>query len=389
MTAERSGVITKTPETLIPSYDLRTLDDLEREGGITGKVVLLRVDLDLPNGTQSHPDGDLRFENAISAVADLMKRGAKQVRILGHIGRPQEEMKKGEQPVSTRVLLGSFYRRLGVGVAHVPDNLDVEHISSLEPYPVLLYENVRMREEEEAEMTEVDENRMRAYVSGLAQGADSFVNDAFAVVHREKNKTVGALAHEFMGRNAAGDHLAAEMSVLSQVNGAERILFVIAGGKGDKKSLVDNLARFESVHIAVGGRLAILVNSADYPQGRVDTATLTVDGLDIDDESIMRFAGKIKSREFPLVVLNGPLGQFETGHIAGSEGVYDGVHEATLNGVTTIAGGGDTGNLLAILNEKRSETLLLSHYCPGGGAMLAAFEGDQLSALAPLSRQAA
>lgn len=411
MSAERRllEATSHTPETLVPHYDLRTLDDLEREGGIAGKVVLLRVDLDLPNGVHKNPDNDLRFENAISAVADLMKRGAKQVRILGHIARPQEEIAKGKTPTSTRVLLGSFYRRLGEAVAHVPNNMDVDYIESLSSYPVLLYENVRMAQEEEMKIPAIDSNlvgeelekaqreaeeaetRIRNYVRGLAQGADSFVNDAFAVVHREENKTVGALAQQFRGRNAAGEHLVAEMEALLNINvtDGEEMLFVISGVKVDKKKIVDNLARFEFVHILVGGRLASLVSPEDYEEGRVDIAGLSPDGFDIDEKSRVRFAQKITSGRYLKIVLNGPLGKFEDGHIAGSKAIAEAMEQATSMGLFTMVGGGDTGTLLAQLTEERSQSFLLSHSSAGGGAMLAVFEGDRLGALAHLARQAA
>lgn len=62
----------------------KTLDDL---GDVTGKVALVRVDLNLPMNDGVVTD-DTRIRAAVPTVLELAEKGAK-VLLLAHFGRPK------------------------------------------------------------------------------------------------------------------------------------------------------------------------------------------------------------------------------------------------------------------------------------------------------------
>ena len=72
----------------------RTLDDL---GDVTGKVALVRVDLNLPMQDGAVTD-DTRIRAALPTITELADKGAK-VLLLAHFGRP-----KGVDPKEMQIV---------------------------------------------------------------------------------------------------------------------------------------------------------------------------------------------------------------------------------------------------------------------------------------------
>lgn len=80
---------------------------------------------------------------------------------------------------------------------------------------------------------------------------------------------------------------------------------------------------------------------------------------------------------------NGPQGVFEMEPFAkGSLAMLDDIIRATARGATSVAGGGDTVNLLKKVSGSKDK---LSHVSTGGGASLELVEGKQLPGLVALS----
>ncbi|MEX2028149.1 MAG: phosphoglycerate kinase, partial [Candidatus Curtissbacteria bacterium] len=99
-----------------PKYNLRTLNDLEAEGNIVGKVIFLRGDIDVLSDNQSSdPSASIRLRNVTDTVRQLLDMGASKVVIGGHIDRPKAQ----EEELSTKHILGHLQVLLGEEVTHI------------------------------------------------------------------------------------------------------------------------------------------------------------------------------------------------------------------------------------------------------------------------------
>jgi len=106
-------------------------------------------------------------------------------------------------------------------------------------------------------------------------------------------------------------------------------------------------------------------------------------GLDIGPESIKANTEVIKRSK--TIFWNGPQGVFEMKPFAkGSLTMLDDIIDATANGATSVAGGGDT---VALLNSIAGAEEKLSHVSTGGGASLELVEGKQLPGVVALSEK--
>ncbi len=104
-------------------------------------------------------------------------------------------------------------------------------------------------------------------------------------------------------------------------------------------------------------------------------------GLDIGPKSSDRFNNVIRNSK--TIFWNGPQGVFELDPFAsGSMTMLDAVIEATKNGGTSVAGGGDT---VALLKKVPGSADELSHVSTGGGASLELVEGKELPGIIGLS----
>lgn len=106
-------------------------------------------------------------------------------------------------------------------------------------------------------------------------------------------------------------------------------------------------------------------------------------GLDIGPETIKKNSEVIKRAK--TIFWNGPQGVFEMEAFAtGSLQMLDDIIDATANGATSVAGGGDT---VALLNSIAGSEEKLSHVSTGGGAALELVEGKQLPGVIALSEK--
>lgn len=94
-------------------------------------------------------------------------------------------------------------------------------------------------------------------------------------------------------------------------------------------------------------------------------------GLDIGPKTIAANADVI--RRSKTIFWNGPQGVFEMPAFAkGSLSMLEEIINATASGATSVAGGGDTVNLL---KKVKGSAEKLSHVSTGGGASLELVEG--------------
>jgi phosphoglycerate kinase len=281
---------------------------------------------------------------------------------------------------------------------------------------VLLLENLRFHPEEKKNDPE--------FCKQLANLADIYINDAFAVAHRSHASVVGVV--EYFKECAAGFLLQKEMDYFHRsVSDPSRPLVAIVGGAkvssklGALRNMMDKVDK-----MVIGGAMAnTFLKAKGYGVGtsRVEddllgTASeliakaqkqgvklyLPVDCivadefdakavnrrttvqevpdngmiLDIGPASIMLFSEALEDAR--TIIWNGPMGAFEME--AFSKGTMALVQKLASSQALTIVGGGDTDVAVHRAGESRN----ISYISTGGGAFLMLMEGKVLPGVAAL-----
>jgi phosphoglycerate kinase len=331
------------------------------EADVAGLRVLARVDFNVPLEDGRVAD-DTRIRAALPTIQLLVDKGAAQVVLMSHLGRP-----KGPDPGSSLKPVEARLREL------LPDER------------IRLLENTRFDPRE----TENDDS----YARELAAHGDVFVNDAFGSAHRAHASTVG-VAH--LLPSYAGLLLLRELEELgSLLEAPERPFVAILGGAKveDKIGVLRSLGE-QADTVLIGGKMAEEVGrDAGYelPEDVVAAAAFEADaeskvvawdgvphgwlGLDIGPETRKRFAARIA--EAKTVFWNGPMGVFEWPRFAeGTKAVAEAVVAA--EDARTVVGGGDSVRAV----EELGVADRIDWISTGGGASLEFLEGKELPGVA-------
>jgi phosphoglycerate kinase len=398
---------------------LKGIDSLD----VTGRVVLLRADLNVPlDGTAITDDGRIRA--SLPTIKTLRERGAR-VLICAHLGRP-----KGDS-YADRAAAGPSLAPVAARLAEllgrpVPLAEDVAGQSAravaagLADGDVAMLENVRF---EPAETSKDDAER--AELAGrLGALADVYVGDGFGALHRKHASVYdlpGLLPH------AAGELVQAEVSVLEQLirDPARPYVVVLGGAKpSDKLAVIANLLD-SADRILIGGGMSYtflkaqgyevgksllepdrigdvekvmaeaaargveivlpvdLVGAVDFaPDAEHEVFTVTAfpadrESLDMGPATRELFAAKLA--DAATVFWNGPVGVFEfPAFSGGTRAVAEAI--SALQGLTVV-GGGDSAAAVRRLGLPESG---FSHISTGGGASLEYLEGANLPGLEAL-----
>ena len=387
----------------------RTLDDL---GDVTGKVALVRVDLNLPMQDGAVTD-DTRVRAAVPTIIELADKGAK-VLLLAHFGRP-----KGERvsTMSLSMVVAEVQKVLGREVMFVPEiagPVVAQAVGILGPGGIAILENTRFWPGEEKNDPEL--------AKAIAANADIYVNDAFSAAHRAHATTEG-LAHILPAY--AGRSMQAELEALQKALGApERPVAVVVGG-AKVSSKLDVLKHLVSQvdHLIIGGGMANtflaargvdvgkslceheLAPTVEEILATADTCGCTVHLpyevvvskefaanpaslrecnvhevapdemiLDVGASSVEALGDVLKTCK--TLVWNGPLGAFETVPFdAATVALARTAAALTREGsLVSVAGGGDT---VAALNHA-GVAGDFSYISTAGGAFLEWMEGKEL-----------
>ena len=220
----------------------KTLDDL---GDVTGKVALVRVDLNLPMNEGSASDVT-RVQASAPTILELAEGGAK-VLLLAHFGRPNG---KRNSTMSVSMTLDDVEDVLGREVMFIPElagPVVEQSIGILRNGDIGLLENTRFWEGEEANDP--------AFAKAIAAHGDLYVNDAFSAAHRAHASTEG-LAHLLPAY--AGRAMEKELQALEAALGNPQtpVAAVVGGAKvSSKLAMLENLvARVQ--HLIIGGGMA-------------------------------------------------------------------------------------------------------------------------------------
>jgi len=333
---------------------------------VDGKVVLVRADLNVPLEDGRVAD-DSRIRASLPTLRLLLERGAAEIRVCSHLGRP-----KGRDE---RFAIAPVREHLGQLLAD--DRLHV-------------LENTRFDERETANDP--------SFARELAAGCDVFANDAFGSAHRAHASTEG-VAHLLPAY--AGLLLLDELRHLGALLGDVEQPFVIVSGGAkvdDKIGVLENLgARADA--ILIGGKMAEQVRAenpftfdAVLPADVVaasafaadaETRTVAFDelpdgwlGLDIGPRTREDFAARIATAR--TVFWNGPMGVFEWPRFAkGTFAVAQALAECPG---FTVVGGGDS--VRAVHDAGIADRI--SWISTGGGASLELLEGRELPGVAAI-----
>ncbi|PIR88100.1 MAG: phosphoglycerate kinase [Candidatus Harrisonbacteria bacterium CG10_big_fil_rev_8_21_14_0_10_45_28] len=365
---------------------------VEEIGDLNGKVVLLRVDLNVEMAEDA-----LRLDRSLKTIDFLLDKGGRVI-LMSHRGRPEKNLGEDgytevEDALSLRFALDFFYRNLNLKIEFLPDFDFEAHKTFIEKSDskVFMLENVRLHSGEDGEDEEFGKQ--------LASLGDVYVNDAFASWHKGTSVTVlPRLLPAF-----AGLLMAEELKHLSHALDDARgpLLVILAGGKAqDKFSVVENFYNRADKFLIAGVLANTLLKVAgeeiglsivdDEILGRVaeyassEKIQLPIDFvrdeagriMDMGKKSEKLFAELISTAS--SVIWNGPTGVFEVDkYRAGSEAVARAIAE---NKGFSIVGGGETTNLILQMGLEDSFTWLST----GGGAMLAFLAGKKLPSLEAL-----
>jgi phosphoglycerate kinase len=395
---------------------MRTIDDLAADlGGLAGKRILLRSDLNVPlDGTAITDDGRIRA--SVPTIRTLADAGARVI-VTAHLGRPKGEPnpKYSLRPVAAR--LGEL---LGAPVALATDvtgDSAKSVVAGLADGQVALLENVRFDAREDSK----DEAARGELAAELAAFADGYVSDGFGAVHR-KHASVYDVAK--LLPHAAGGLVVTEVEVLKRLteSPARPYVVVLGGAKvSDKLAVIDNLLKVAD-KVLVGGGMVFTFLAAqghqvgkslletdqiDVVKGYLDAdgdrivlptdivvaprfaadapaSTVAVDGigadelgLDIGPESGAAFAAIIAAAH--TVFWNGPMGVAEFPQFAGgTRAVATALTE--VDGLSVV-GGGDSAAAVRNLGYTDDQ---FGHISTGGGASLEYLEGKELPGLSVL-----
>ena len=394
----------------------KTLDDL---GDITGKVALVRVDLNLPMKDGSATDVS-RVEAVKPTILELADKGAK-VLLLAHYGRP-----KGQRfsTMSTSFVQGDVEKVLDKEIMFIPEVMGPvveQSIGILGNGDIGLLDNVRFWPGEEANDPE--------FARGMAAHGDFYVNDAFSAAHRAHATTEG-LAHHLPAY--AGRAMEAELKALDAALGNPEapVAAVVGGAKvSTKLDVLTNLVG-KVQHLIIGGGMAntflaakgVDVGKSLCEHELTDTANRIIDEAahagctvhlpydvvvakefaanpaslrtcnvhEVADDEMILDVGPLATEALADVlktcrtlVWNGPMGAFETEPFdTATVALARTAAALTQDGsLISVAGGGDTVAALAHAGVKGEFTFVST----AGGAFLEWMEGKPLPGVAALT----
>ena len=403
-----------------------------RDISVAGKRVLVRADWNVPLDERGGILDDTRIRATLPTIEYLRNQGAKLI-LMSHLGRPSgRDPKLSLAPVAKRLgelldatglppaprrLTEASLRQMEVKMTDCCVGPEVQKAAhSLQPGEVLLLENLRFHAEEEANDFE--------YAKALASLAEVYVNDAFGAAHRAHASTAGVprfrpavagflmeLELEYLGRAVenierpfaaiiGGAKISTKMAVLeSMLSKVDKLLigggmantFLKAEGFSVGESLVEDdfveQARRVMASAEVKGVKLLLPTDvivaerfdADSAVRRVSVKDVP-DGwriMDVGETTIDVYARALQGCR--TVVWNGPMGVAEMAPFAhGSHRLAAVV--ASLEGATTILGGGETGALVEQLGLQGR----FSHVSTAGGAALEFLEGKELPGVSAL-----
>ncbi len=382
---------------------------------ISGKIVLLRLDLNVPIKDDQILD-ETRINKIIPVINYLVSCDAK-ILILSHIGRP-----KGKKipNFSLKPVCINLEKKINKKIKLITDDLNelTKDKLFLNKEEIIFLENIRFYKEEERNDSK--------FAMHLASLGDIYVNDAFSCSHRY-HASISKIT-EFLP-SYAGLQLQSEINALKKITTdiENPITCIIGGSKiSTKIDLIKNLTKKLDNLIFVGGMANNILNFKGfkigkslkengcneiindifkyaktnsckiyYPEdasvGKNFASTPEIKNLNkISDEDIILDIGPKTIKNISKIVeisktvfWNGPAGYFENENFAnGSFQIAKIIGNKTKNkSIYSVVGGGDT---VAVINKTEHQNNF-NFVSTAGGAFLEYLEGKDLPGIKALS----
>ena len=367
---------------------------------LSGKAVLLRADLNVPSKNRVVKD-DYKIVMILPTIRFLLRHNCRLI-VATHLGRDNTA-----KPIAKR--LAELLDRKVLFVSDCVGDKAAKTIAGAKAGEIILLENLRFDAREE--------KNDKKFAKNLARLADIYVNDAFAVSHRD-HASVSAIKKYLP--SYAGLLLEQEILNLEKVlKPKQPLVSIIGGAKVETKiALLNSLAK-KSKRILIGGALAnnfiaahgfnigrslanktsislaaVLVKKHDniilpvdvLVAKKINSASFKVKSvnqvkndeiiLDIGPRTVKLFADFIK--EANTIIWNGPLGLFENTHFKhGTLSIARLVAARSTGKAYGLVGGGETIEALRLTKME----LYIDWVSTGGGAMLAFLSGELMPGL--------
>jgi len=382
---------------------------------VKSKRVFVRVDYNVPFDNDLNITDDNRILATLDLIEYLLEQNAKII-LASHLGRP-------DGSINSKFSLAPVCKRLSQEIKKdifftddcIGDKVN-RMVSQLDDGQILLLENLRFHNEEKS--------NDKDFAKQLASLCDVYINNAFAVSHRDQASVTGIV--EFVPESVAGFLLEKEIqSYHDSVENPRKPLVAIVGGAkvSSKLAALENMLNFVD-KLIIGGAMAntflksqgcdtkgsmieedLLQKASDIVKKAKEKKIelmLPVDltcadkfdknawvkevllnqipdrwmALDIGPKTAGIYAKAIK--EAKTIVWNGPMGVFEMEKfISGTKRVADAVAKSSA---FSVVGGGDTVLAAKLCNVADK----VSYISTGGGAFLHLMEGKQLPGVAAL-----
>ena len=391
--------------TTCEKYHIKPISDLQN---ISGKIVLVRVDFNIPISTTGVILDSFRIKNSLPTINFLLENNAIVI-LISHLGDP----KLPNEVLSFSPLIEQMEIMLNCQIhlltGHNLETLGVQldkHKADIRQRKVFLLDNIRHFPGEKTN----DYIFAHALVNHLQ--IDFYVNDAFSVSHREHASVVAIPS--IVEKKFAGLALIHELEILELTLGNAfknhiRITAIIGGKKvSTKLLLLKSLAKKVHDLVIVGGMANTFLKARGVDIGQsfyepemlavaldIKNYILPVDFVNQNCEIVTNITGNMAIydigprsldiidsiiSESDLVLWNGPAGIYEDERFAaGSNNIAASINKYR---VKAIVGGGDT---VAIINKlDKNNNIYISS---GGGAFIAWLENWNLPGIIAISNQ--
>ncbi|MFK5978457.1 MAG: phosphoglycerate kinase [Rhizobiaceae bacterium] len=394
--------------------NFKTLDDID----VTGKRVLVRVDLNVPMDSGRVTD-TTRISRILPTINEISEQGGKVI-LLAHFGRPKGSV---NSEMSLEPVVPALSKLLQKPVAFATDCIGPAAetaVNAMRNGDILLLENTRFHSGEEENNAD--------FIKALAANGDVFVSDAFSASHRAHASTVGLAKHmqAVAGRTlqselhaleaglgdpkapvmalVGGAKVSSKLDLLANlvvkvdclvIGGGMANTFLAAQGFNVEKSLCEHnladtamaiLAKAKKenceiilpVDAVVAWEFAANAKNETVTIGAVPADSMILDAGPITLANIIEWVEKANT-----LIWNGPLGAFELTPFdhATVEAAKAAAAQTAAGNLISVAGGGDT---VAALNQA-GVSADFTYISTAGGAFLEWMEGKELPGVAVLS----
>ncbi|MBW3011211.1 phosphoglycerate kinase [Candidatus Woesearchaeota archaeon] len=332
------------------------------------KRVLVRVDFNVPIEKNKIAD-DTKIRAALPTIKAILKQKPEKIILMSHLGRPGGKKVKSLNMDKVAKKLSTLLKKK-IKKVDKCFGIDIQKIKE----DIIMLENLRFYPEEE--------KNSPAFAKKIADLGDVYVNDAFAVCHRE-HASVSAITN-FLP-SCAGLLLEKELKMYQIIEKARRPFIVIIGGaKLETKIPLIKAFVKKADYILLGSSTGKHV--LDKPENRwmLDNKKIIfpedyIKDLDIGKKTIKNYNYLISTAN--TICWNGPLGMFEKKkYEQGTRAVAKAI--ARNKRATTLIGGGSTEQAA----KKYSIMKKVTHVSTGGGASLLVWQGAELPGVKALQQ---